>query len=213
LLLSMAAKSFRNPQHDINSVFRDCQTRIKSLGHLGLAQSGLFDRAEALNQLARESSIELPSPVLDVVGHFVAGRPEEAASAIEPFLALVCEQPREGLRILDQTATFAPNIFLEFGRALDWLFWNGPKKEPLVHSPVAVGRLVHRLFNEVLANEASADARLRLLNYCCAENLSPEKICELLAAQTGGPNALAQQIASDLPLRWTYRAFRLGWAM
>jgi hypothetical protein len=233
LLLSLASKSFRIQLHDINSIFRVCQARIKNLGHLGLAHGDLFDRAEMLNQLARESVQMLPYngydvagkfgalnhrasqsiAVLEVVSHFIAGRMDEATEAAEPFLVLVCATPREGLRLLDQTASIAPNIFIEFGRLLEWLFWSGSRKETLTHSSEAAGRLAHRLLDEVLGDETYPNLRVRILHFCCDEALSPEQICEILEAPVYSPNYLGPKIASDLPLRWTYRAFRLGWAI
>jgi hypothetical protein len=213
LLLALAAKSVRVQLQDIETVFRSCQARIQELGHLGLAHSTLFDRAEMLSRLAQESSAILPRAVTEVVGHFLAGRMEEAARALEPFMAVICAKPGDGLLILDSTGSMAPHTFLEFGRVLDWLFWNSPKKEIPSHDEETCDLLVHRLLAEVLGNGTYRNERAGILNYCCAEALSPEQIYEALQAPKFAPNYLGPKIASDAALCWTYRVFRLGWAM
>jgi hypothetical protein len=213
LLLSLAAKSVRVQLQDIENVFRSCQARIQGLGHLGLAHSTLFDRAEMLSRLAQESSAILPRAVVEVVGHFLAGRIPEAGRALEPFMAVICAKPGDGLRVLDSTASMAPHTFLEFGRALDWLFWNNAKKEIPSHDEETCDLLVHRLLAEVIGNGTYPKERAGILNYCCAEALSPEQLCETLQAGKYAPNYLGPLIASDVALCWTYRVFRLGWAM
>jgi hypothetical protein len=231
LLLSLASKSFRWQIQNSESVFRACQARIKRLDHLALANAEIFDRAELLGQMSREVPMVLPfsnqeearragaltrrfhetSALLDAISHFAAGRTEEAGQAIEPFLQLTCTQPGEGLRLLEQTASIAPGLFMELGRALEWLFWTTPRNEVLAHSEDAAGLLLARLMDEVLGNDTYPKARLRLANFCCAEALSPEQICELLEAPEYSPNYFGQKIADDLALHWTYRAYMLGW--
>ena len=213
LLLSLAAKAVRVQLQGIDTVFRSCQAQIQKLGHLGLAHGALFDRAEMLSRLAQESSAILPRDVVVVVWHFLAGHMLEAGSALEPFMAMVCARPQDGLRILDQTVSRAPHTFLEFGRVLDWLFWNSSKKDVPTHHWQMCDLLVHRLLAEVIGHGTYPNERAGILSYCCAEALSPEQIYETLQAPKYAPNFLGPMLISDIALCWTYRVFRLGWAM
>jgi hypothetical protein len=231
LLLSLASKTFCGQLQGSEVVFRACLARIKKLDHLGLAHGEMFDQAELLSQMAREIPLMKPAnrqekvgsalpciprlhetkALLDLVHHFVTGRTEEASEAITPFLELVCQQPGEGLRLLEQTSSVAPNLFTEIGRALEWIFWTTPRDEILTHSESAVSSLLARLLDEVLGNDTYPKSRMRLIHFCCSEAFSPELACELLEAPEYSPNYLGQKIAADLPLHWAYRAYVLGW--
>ena len=211
MLLSLAGKCFRADRPGADAVFRNCQARIKRLGHLALAYGDLFDRAEMLSDLARESTLPLNRLVFNVVAHFVAGRLEEAATAAEPFLTVVCEKPGEGLRILDHTFSQAPHLFNQFGRALDWLSWDTPQKENREHSEDAAVWLVNRLIVQGTGDLPYAKSRWLILNFCCKEALPPEQLCRVLEVKKYVHRTLPEAaIAGDLPLRWTYLAFQLG---
>ena len=227
LLLSLASKSFGAHPQDTDAIVRLCETRIKELHHLGLAHGEMFDRAEYLGHLAREawgaslvnwdrgkltrSSPISPETVLRVVHLFVAGGVEELPDAVEPLLAGVCQQPSEGMRVLDQLASRTPGSFVEFRRALEWLSWTYARRELLTHSGEAAGILARRLIFQFDGNYASI--RSLILRYCCAEAIAPEYLCEILHEPDINLGQIAERIAADVSLRLTYRMYRLGWSI
>lgn len=241
LLLSLAAKSFSLPRpskvQPNYAVFQDCQNRMRKLGHLSLSHAGAFDRAEAIKEMSSESIGVLPATVFCFVKLYVAGRLEEASAAGERFLALVASEPGAGLSQIHQTALEAPAVFREFGRALEWLGWNKSLSEDQTHSEAAMQILVYRLLDELADRSANRWAlqggrnsfsltiespvqqplypriRTRLLSYCCEENLSPQDVCQVLESLGNKQDNLRKLIAADVPLHWTYWAYRLACEM
>jgi hypothetical protein len=211
LLLSLASKSFHVLPLSEFSIIQKCQGQLKELSHLALNHGGFFDRFEVLVQLARESTVLAPGPVLDVAIHFVAQRMEEVETAAEPFVISVCQSPRDGLELLDRTAALAPNLLLEFWRGIDWLSWTQSDTNVPVHSPELAESALYTLLNSSIKHKSYAEARREILEYCCKEALSPEQICELLEAPSYSPNNLVRRISSDVSLRCVYAAYRLGW--
>jgi hypothetical protein len=227
LALSLASKSFWAHPRDTDSVVRLCEGHFNELAHLGLTHGDMFDRAELLGQLAREavegrliawnrgkfakSLPASPETVLRIVQLFLAGRIDELSEAVEPLLAAVCDQPREGLRVLDVLASLTPFTLMEFGRVVDWLQWNHAKRERPVHSSEVEEWLGRRLIGELEGDFPSI--RLHILQFCCAESFAPESLCPLLEDPDIALAHIARKISSDISLRMTFRLDRLGWSM
>jgi hypothetical protein len=227
LALSLASKSFWAHPQDTDSVVRLCESQFNELAHLGLTHGDMFDRAELLGQLAREaveggliawnrgkfaqSLPASPETVLRIVQLFLAGRIDELFEAVEPLLAAVCEQPREGLRVFDVLASLMPVALVEFGRVVDWLQWNHAKRERLVHSSEVEEWLGRRLIGELEGGFPSI--RLHILQFCCAESFAPESLCPLLEDPDIALAHIAKKITLDISLRMTFRLYRLGWSM
>lgn len=213
LLLSMASKSFHVLPLSEYSVFHKCDHQIKALNHLSLTHPNLFDRAEFITRLANESTTLAPGPVRDVSIHFLAERTDEAAAAAEPFLSLVCQNPREGLELLDQAADVAPNMLHEFSRAIEWLSWNVRNERAPTLSDDLAEEVLYFFLDSLIECKSYQVARPDILQFCCDEGISPLQICQLLQAPQFAPNYLGFRITGDLSLRCTYEAFRLGWSI
>ena len=141
----------------------------------------------------------------------MAGRTDELFDVVEPFLAAICEQPREGLRVFDVLASLTPVTLVEFGRVVDWLQWHRSKRERLAHSSEVEERLARRLIGELEGNFPFI--RMHLLQFCCAESIAPESLCPFLQHPDVDLAHIAQKIASDISMRMTFRLYRLGWSM
>ena len=212
ILLSLAGKCFHIQPLSPHSVFQKCQKQIEKIGHLSLAHGSLFDSAEALIQLSRESANLAPGIVLEVAAHVLADRMEEAVLALEPFLTLACQSPKEALNLLDQTVAVAPNLMSEFSRAISWLSWTSSRDNSSEHTKEIAEHAIYAILDSPIKHKKYAKARHEILAYCCKEGLRPEQMIQWLQEQSKAPSNLAQRLASDLPLQCTCTAFRLGWA-
>jgi hypothetical protein len=207
LLLSLASKSIKSSGH--GSVFQACLEGIRALDHLGIAHGDLFDRAEVLHQVAEEMVGLPPGAVLDVTVHYLAGRREEAAACLEPFLSLTVLGPEQALEVLDHARAQAPLLFIEYCRAVDWFSWDLPPVQE--HSAEIAARLVDDFWDSVSARRGYYAIRGRLFKYCCEEALPPVQVARMLAREKYQPNILASGIASDLALICAYQTNRLAW--
>jgi hypothetical protein len=88
-----------------------------------------------------------------------------------------------------------------------------PQRETRAHSDDAALWLVNGLILQNVGAQSYPKARLLISSFCCKEALPPERLCRVLEVQKYTPKYLpGPTIAADLPLRWTYLAYQLGWA-
>jgi hypothetical protein len=208
LLLTAAEQLIAIPWPEALELVRQCAEELKTLEHLSLRVSDLFDRftvlAEAAAGLARLGYDDEQAPQLAPLLALSWGRPfGELRPALEWYLAKICLNPGAAFERLDRLCGVARPLASRLSVLLDW--YEASRVRGI--APEHDAEITLQLTREIAARAKGMNFhpfRKVLLEFCVQEALPPEVVAESYA-----DSEWAERLRKDLPLRLVCRACRL----
>jgi hypothetical protein len=201
-------------------LMKACRREIKEHEHLGRRLAAEFDRFDFLVAVSEgwhtlRKARAAPPILLQLVAVSWKRPFAEVRPGLFAVLERVGQEPRKWLDHFDTVAHQAAPVLAWVGRLLDQLEQELAEPPADVPDAAALRELALEFFDaEGPSNYRSY--RPRFLTFCLREAVAPERVAEVApdrpAQWPSKGVSLSQAIATDWPLRYVYRAYRLFWA-